>query len=193
MIPSILVTGFGPFPGVERNPSQSAVERLAAALAAGPAPCAWTAILPTGYEAAGAAVEGLIETLRPRVLLLTGVARGERGFRVERRAANLDDSDTPDVAGEVRRGRTIAPGGPARYDTGAQPLCEVLAAHRLPARESDDAGGYVCNHAYYVARHVAATRAASTRCAFVHLPGDAVHDPQAVAEALLDCARALDD
>jgi pyroglutamyl-peptidase len=38
------------------------------------------------------------------------------------------------------------------------------------AAVSHDAGGYVCNHAFFTAAHLGATSASGMRVGFVHLP-----------------------
>ena len=53
-----------------------------------------------------------------------------------------------------------------------QPLLQTLIAAGLPARLSDDAGDYVCNHTYYHALHTIAAQRLPTRCLFLHVPAD---------------------
>jgi pyroglutamyl-peptidase len=72
----------------------------------------------------------------------------------------------------VPAGETILEGAPDLYETPA-PLAALrdrLLAEGAAARISDDAGTYVCNHAYFTALHAIAQRALPTRCLFMHLP-----------------------
>jgi pyroglutamyl-peptidase len=169
----ILVTGFGPFGTLAANPSAAVVRRLAGR-AALPDQDLVLAVLPTAYREAAKQVHELLVAEAPDVCLLLGVAEDTDELRLETVARNITTSLEPDVRGEVRAGREAVTGGSPDYRTTlpVKLLHARLTRAGLPARLSADAGGYVCNHVYYVACHTAARSSSPVSCGFVHLPGD---------------------
>src|ERR1051325_6268765 len=105
---TILVTGFGPFPGAPFNPTQALVARLARlrrpALAAVP-------IVPhvfaTSYAAVARDLPQLIARHRPDALLMFGLAARTRFLRIETRARNAL-ALMADASQAKPRGRAIA-------------------------------------------------------------------------------------
>jgi pyroglutamyl-peptidase len=163
----ILVTGFEPFGDIVENPSALIVEELARCHQE-----LHVAILPTEFSAAELAIGDLLRSGPFDVYLALGVAAATPVVRLERTARNLDDANRPDNTGEERTATLIVPGGP-EFLTSALPLAEMLDAleeRGVDAVISDDAGGYVCNHVFYSARHVIESEAMPTRCGFIHVP-----------------------
>ena len=163
-----LVTAFGAFADVERNPSEDLLqalrERLGTEAFAGET-------LPVEYQTAGRRIEELIEVHRPGAVLLLGVARRAEAARFETIARNLDDCDTPDNAGCLRLGEVIDPEGPERLETTLAPaFVERVRAHGLQIELSDDAGGFLCNHVFYRARAALERLEVEAGCGFLHLP-----------------------
>ena len=163
--PRLLVTGFGPFPGMARNPSEVIARRVAA----GPR---WRAlgvdatslVLPTTYAA-------IAEKLRPALeeplaaILLVGVAARTRAVRIEQRALNRASILLPD-ASRLRPGRIALATGPAyRCSTvPAATMAAILRRHGVSCRASADAGRYLCNAAYFEAL------ASGVPVLFLHIP-----------------------
>ncbi len=167
---TVLVTGFEPFGGSSDNPSQLAVR----ALASEPPPGVRlrTAILPVTYAAAGPALQAAIARHRPDILLATGLAGGRTELSVERVAINIDDARMADNAGEQRIDQPVVRGGPAAYFASI-PIKAAVAAIRaagVPARVSQTAGTFLCNHVFYLGSHLAATTFPGLAVGFVHLP-----------------------
>ncbi len=164
---SILLTGFGPFPGVPRNPSQLVVERFPDELAGREVQ---RVVLPTIYDIAGPTIETRLVELRPDICLCLGVAK-DIDLRLETVARNHGTVAVPDESGAVRSG-PIAPNGPDTYAC-TLPFAAIqpaLGQRGVAARLSDDAGAYVCNHVFYTARHAIERRGLATACGFVHVP-----------------------
>lgn len=143
----LLVTGFGPFLGVERNPSGLLAESLDADPPPGlrvhgrVLPVSFAGV-PGAWDAALAEMEGDAE-----LLLAMGVHRGP-SFRLERRARARVGGGRPDNDGDS------APleleGG--EYATGLDLDALARALSLAGAREvaiSDDAGAYVCERTYH--------------------------------------------
>jgi pyroglutamyl-peptidase len=137
-MPTILVTGFGPFPGAPFNPTAPLVNRLARLRRPG------VTIVPhvfaTSYATVDRELPKLIAKHKPDALLMFGLATRARRLRIETRAQNAL-ALRPDAGGKVRRG-AIAAGKPSAM-TMPMPAQRLLAAVRktgLPVRRSRDAG-----------------------------------------------------
>ena len=142
---TILVTGFGPFPGAPFNPTGPLVARLARLRR----PCLANAkivphIFPTSYAAVDRDLPKLLARHKPDALLMFGLAPRAKTIRIETRARN-SVSLLPDAGGMARRRLTIAAGGPAAITLPA-PARHLLAAVRsthVQAAQSRDAGRYL--------------------------------------------------
>lgn len=200
--PTVLITGFGPFPGVERNASALVVPRLAAAArrrfdGIGIA----TAVLPVAWEAAPVALSRRIRRAAPRLAVHFGVSHQARGFVIETLGRN-EVRDSADAAGRRPPAQCLLDGGPptraATLPVGA--IVARLAATGFPVSTSDDAGGYLCNAVLYSSLGgMDGTAAASAwRAGFVHIPADTGEPgaplslPDAVAGGLEILAACLD-
>lgn len=165
---AVLITGFGPFPGMPRNPTAALALRLARLRQPALADLRREAlILPTEWQA--------LETLKARLaadppdgVLMLGIAGRRRALNVEIQAVNaargLD-------AARRRPDRRISPAGPPvrRFGSGAPALVHALRRSGLPAQTSRDAGRYLCNAVYFAALEMMAAR--DVPVVFVHLPG----------------------
>ena len=165
----VLVTGFDPFGGEPVNPALEAVMRL-------PERIGGHEIvrrpLPTVFHRALDVLGDAVRTIRPDVLLAVGQAGGRAELSIERVAINVDDARIPDNAGQSPIDQPIVPGGPAAYFTNL-PLKAMVAALReagIPAKVSNTAGTFVCNHVFYGAMHLVATEFPAMRAGFVHIP-----------------------
>ena len=169
----ILLTGFDSFKGVRVNPSEQVVRALGARRRNENGAELITAVLPTEYVAATRQLRRLIGSARPDGIVCLGVATRREIISLERVALNLDDDATPDNAGIIRRGRKIAPSGPDVYWTTLplERLQQALRRKRVKAYVSNHAGTFLCNHAFYIARHEAARARRRIPCGFIHLPG----------------------
>jgi pyroglutamyl-peptidase len=166
--PRVLITGFGPFPGVPDNPSSW----LAEALAAGAAPQAdaelHARVLPTEWQAV-TFMPDLYAALQPTLMIHFGVCQRAKELRIERFAHNRA-ALRADARGALPPGPTIRPEGHARFDTElpAAKLAAHLAACGLPATPSRSAGGYLCNYLYY--HSLDWTERNGSLALFVHIP-----------------------
>ncbi|MBK1624749.1 pyroglutamyl-peptidase I [Afifella marina] len=170
--PRLLVTGFGPFPGVATNPSAWLVERLADK-AGGPRLDAdlRTAILATDWQEGPNTLDLLWQTHHPDVVVHFGVAAGARGFRLERVARNARLA-RPDVRGALPPSAELEEAGPPSW-RGSLPLRRIHAALSgagIPADFSDDAGDYLCNAIFYRSGRYAAEAGRLVMAGFIHLP-----------------------
>lgn len=152
----LLVTGFGPFPGVERNPSGAAAQALDGLRLAGWRVAGRT--LDTSWARAFAQLRAHVEEMAPEMLVMLGVAP-RAAVEIERLAHNRCVV-REDVDGCLPPADAVAPAGPAVLETTLPLLPDVGV--------SEDAGSYLCNYVFYRARHELPV----PRCGFVHLPPD---------------------
>lgn len=168
---TVLLTGFGPFPGVPENAtarlvgalSQAAHRRFAARFVAD--------VLPVEWAAAPHRLSYLLEAYRPDVALHFGVSHEARGFAIERQGTNACAA-TPDAVGALPPLARLDPDGPpartARLPV--ERLVARLATLGLPAYASDSAGAYLCNALLYHSLGVATTPGRSRLTGFIHVP-----------------------
>jgi pyroglutamyl-peptidase len=168
---TVLITGFGPFPGVPVNATMRLVPELAeraARLFAGVRFA--TAILPTEWLAAPQRLDQLLTEVRPDLALHFGVSGRARGFEIETRACNRR-AVSPDASGGLPPAAASSEGGAAHVGAGlpAQYLVARLRRRGIAAFVSRDAGEYLCNatlyHSVCCAREVP-----GRRVGFIHVP-----------------------
>jgi pyroglutamyl-peptidase len=162
----VLVTGFEPFGDAGVNPSQELVEALAADPPGGIELA--TAVLPVVWARAGDELVRALEREQPELVVCFGQADGRAQMAVERFALNFDDGCDED--GETRRAE-IAADGPVAYRSSlpVDAVVEALRAAGIPAAASRDAGGFLCNHVFYVLLNALAEQP-EVRGGFVHVP-----------------------
>jgi pyroglutamyl-peptidase len=175
---TILVTGFGPFPGAPFNPTRPLVKRLARLRR--PA-LADVAVVPhvfaTSYAAVDRELPKLIARHRPDALLMFGLAPQARSLRIETRARNAL-ALAPDAVGAKPRGRAIEAGESSALPmpAPARRLLAAARAARVPAALSRNAGRYLCNYLCWRAAQAARKGAnlgpnlGPRIAAFVHVP-----------------------
>jgi pyroglutamyl-peptidase len=171
MATTILVTGFGPFPGAPFNPTGPLVERLARLRR--PALADWTIVphvFQTSYAAVDRELPKLIAKHKPDALLMFGLAPRAKTVRIEIRARNVL-AFLPDASGQTPRRNLIVRGDPPALVLPAQARQLFAAARiaRVPIMFSRDAGRYLCNYLCWRAAEAAA-RNGPRLAAFVHVP-----------------------
>jgi len=168
---TILVTGFGPFPGAPFNPTGPLVERLARLRRPGLAEVKIVAhVFPTSYAAVDRDLPKLIAKHKPHALLMFGLAPQAKTIRIETRARNAV-ALLPDAGGAARAAK-IAPGGPSAValPAPAMQLQSAARAARVPVVRSHDAGRYLCNYLCWRGTEAAAKPRGPRLAAFVHVP-----------------------
>jgi len=172
---TILITGFGPFPGAPFNPTGPLVTRLARLRRPGLARVKVVPhIFPTSYAAVDRDLPRLIAKHKPDALLMFGLATRARWSRIETRARNAL-SPLADVDGTVRGANAIAPGHPANFalPTPSQRLLAAARTARVPAVISRDAGDYLCNYLCWRAVEASRRPGGPHVAAFIHVPESA--------------------
>ena len=169
---TILVTGFGPFPGAPFNPTGPLAQRITRARRPALSDVKIvTHIFPTSYAAVDRELRALIAKHKPDALLMFGLAPRTRELRVETRARNAL-ALLPDAGGESLGRRAIALGGPGsmKLCTPARPLLTAFRGLRPHATLSRDAGRYLCNYLCWRAAEMASTANGPRLTTFIHVP-----------------------
>jgi len=166
----VLVTGFEPFGEHATNPSALLAKSFDGV------------VLPVSYARAGDALRAAIEDADPDVVLCFGLADTDTAISVERFAHNIQEVDAIDNDGAPGSGAEIDPAGPLALRS-SLPVDEIVAALRdegIPANVSRDAGGYLCNHIFYVLMQ---TLDPKTIGGFIHVPPASVIPPDDLVRA----------
>lgn len=150
-----LVTGFGPFPGVEDNPT-AALARAVDGQRIGEVELVGRVLRVSWAEGPDTAI-AFARELEAEWVVGLGVATARHRVEVETIAV-CEWRDRPDVDGICDGGLSGPPVVHATLDTAA-------LASALDARLSDDAGRYVCNAWLYRVCH-----ALEVPVGFVHVP-----------------------
>ena len=190
--PRVLLTGFGPFPGVPVNPSGWLAETLAERWRALAADAGIHArILPTEWEAA-ALIPRLCETLQPHVMIHFGVSEHAKNFRIEWSAHNRT-GPRADARGALPASPVILAAGRDRLDTAfpAGALARHLKTNGVDAVTSHSAGHYLCNFLYYHSLDWACRQPSPSLVLFVHIPPLSGDDAAFDQERLLHGAQEI--
>src|SRR5262245_6775187 len=170
---TVLLTGFGPFPGAPANPTVALVEALARHRRPALAGVRRVAhVFATSYAAVDRELPSLIARERPDALVMFGLAARTKHIRIETRARNPITRVIPDAAGTRPSRGVITPGAPAslRLRTPGQRLVAATQALRLPVALSGDAGRYLCNYLCWRASQAAGGESGPRVVVFVHVP-----------------------
>jgi pyroglutamyl-peptidase len=193
----VLFSAFGPFPGVEVNPSPL-VARRAQTLLAERRPGLSTRLveLPTHFGGAWEVLSEVLEQERQTQPLVMVAALGVSGradrLTLERTAVNFRRGGRPDAAGAALEDGEVLPQGPAQLLTRlpVAALVERLTQEGFMTKTSDDAGAYVCNEIFYRLLHWAQSSGWGGVASFFHVP----HVPatRALDEVAAPLARLID-
>ena len=167
---TILITGFGPFPGAPFNPTEPLVMELARRQH--PAGVRRVAhVFRVSYEAVDQELPELLARERPDALVMFGLAGRTKHLRIETRARNALTRLLPDAAGYIPATATILPEAPSTLPlrVPAQRLLMAARSAGVPAAVSRDAGRYLCNYLCWRATE-AACNGGPRIAAFVHVP-----------------------
>lgn len=190
--PAVLITGFGPFPGVPHNLSGDLARRLANAarrrfqgvrIVAG--------VLPVSWVLAPRLLMRLVAHHRPALTLHFGVSAKATGFVIETSGRNLAMARC-DCSEATPGSHVLLQHGAAAHEA-TIPAARIVARLNqlgLPATCSEDAGGYLCNAVLYHSLAIAERGTRSNRCVRGHMAGF-IHIPSQLSPSHLDQSRLL--
>lgn len=185
----LLVTGFGAFPGVRKNPSLmllTQLERRRARLARLGISLDLQA-LPVVYSGIGRHLADIVAKSRPDGIIHFGLAGRRRCLSVELQARNRANPLRPDAAGVPPATSLLQAGAPPVLKS-RLPAPHIVAAWRragIAGGVSHDAGDYVCNACLYLSL----SRSGAARVGFIHLPGRRVQNGRAAMQETLRAAE----
>jgi pyroglutamyl-peptidase len=169
---TVLLTGFGPFPGAPHNPTGPLVEYLAGRHRATRGARRVAHVFETSYAAVDRDLPALIARERPDIVLMFGLAQRTKHVRIETCARNVVSRKHADVVGALPSRGAIVATGPQSLALRV-PARELVAAVRnagVSAALSRDAGSYLCNYLCWRASEAAVARGSPRLVAFVHVP-----------------------
>jgi pyroglutamyl-peptidase len=181
---TILITGFGRFPGSPVNPSGLIAERLAKRRRPGFAGARRIAhVFDVRYDAVDRELPALLSQEKPDIVVMFGVATRARQMRVEERARNRI-AMFPDAGRFRPAAQTIAAGRDAvRNPLPFARLVKAAGAAGAAVTRSRNAGSYLCNYVYWRGLEAAARTDGPATVIFVHVPPIALKQrPRRVSE-----------
>ncbi|MCQ3816428.1 pyroglutamyl-peptidase I [Staphylococcus xylosus] len=165
----ILITGFDPFGGEEINPALEAVKLL-------PDNIEGHTIdkleIPTVFHKSKHVLEVRMKQYDYDIVLAIGQAGGRFELTPERVGINVDDARIADNEGQQPIDECIQQDGAAAYFSNlpVKRMTEAIKANGVPARLSNTAGTFVCNHILYQLGYLHATQFPRIKFGFIHVP-----------------------
>lgn len=166
---TLLLTGFEPFLNFTINPTMRIVEELHGQEVGEYK--IHSEILTVDFKTAGAQLLEHLEKIQPDAVISLGLAGGRYKMTPERIAINVNDGE-PDNNGNVPVDEVIQADGADGYMT-TLPIREMvnrLVEIGLPAKISNTAGTYLCNHVMYQSLHYAKKENKQMPSGFIHIP-----------------------
>lgn len=165
---TLLITGFEPFGGDNKNPALEAVKRLEGLELEGArvVTCSVPVVLQTSIDV----VISAIKMHKPDYVMTVGQAGGRSAITPERIAINIDDYRIPDNDDNQPIDQKVVEDGPDAY-LSTLPIKAMVKAMQdkgIPAQLSNTAGTFVCNHLFYGIQHY--LRDSNINHGFVHIP-----------------------
>ena len=169
---TVLLSGFGPFPGAPCNPTGPLVQGLARLRRPALADVRLVPhVFQTSYRAVDRDLPRLLAELQPDAVLMFGLSAKATCLQVETRARNAM-SALRDADGQQALSACIVPGGPSALSFGV-PAARLTVAARstcTPAVISRDAGRYLCNYLSWRTIEAMARPGGPSFAAFIHVP-----------------------
>ncbi len=167
----VLVTGFGPFPGVPHNVSSEIAEACAQAWTMKAGVSAESLILATDWKTAPTRARTYVERSQPDIIIHLGVSDDATNLTLETHAYNECDAKA-DASGNTPEKTVLRPGHPSVRKTSA-PVEKITDALRNNDRKitvSDNPGRYLCNAVYHETLCLNHKQGRQRACIFIHIP-----------------------
>ncbi|WP_272031530.1 pyroglutamyl-peptidase I [Oceanobacillus kimchii] len=165
----VLLTGFEPFLDNLINPTEDIVQALHQENLNG-----WEIIgevIPVDFHLAGEHLVENIHKVQPSAIISLGLAAGRNRITPERIAINCNEGPK-DNQGYKPDGEKIIDDGPDGYFSTLpiKTMVKELENNGIPAKISNTAGAYVCNHVMYRALHEVQQKKLDIPSGFIHIP-----------------------
>ncbi|WP_342359073.1 peptidase C15 [Terrarubrum flagellatum] len=168
----LLVTGFGPFPGIHVNPTDRLARLLARSGRFRRMGIAIEAhVFPTRWATVARDLPDVLKTTKPDAVLHLGVAGRRRKISVEMFARPSPSAISPDAGGKSaapasRKGAALL----RRIAAPAAPLLNALEKAGSASHLSHTAGRYLCNAIYHQSLSLRAEARDKRPTVFIHVP-----------------------
>jgi len=190
----ILITAFEPFGGEKVNPALEAMKLL-------PDMIGKSQILklelPTIFSKSIEKVWQYIDVHKPDIIISLGQAGGRACISVERVAINVDDASIPDNYGNMPLDRPIFEDGENAYFSNLpiKNMVDAIKKAGIPAKISNTAGTYVCNHVMYGVLYKIHKENLDMKAGFIHvpyMPQQVINKPESPSMSLENIVKAID-
>jgi len=165
----ILVTAFDPFDGEKINPALEVVKRLDTNIGAH---TITKLEIPTVFHESKDVIAQKLAQQHFDAVLAIGQAGGRFEITPERVGINIDDARIADNKGNQPIDVAIQPDGAPAYFSNlpVKTMTEAIKAEGIPAKLSNTAGTFVCNHVLYQLGYLADTQFTDLLFGFIHVP-----------------------
>lgn len=165
----ILIAAFDPFGGEKVNPALEAIKQLPEQI--GEHRITKLEIPTVFHESKDVLAEALSQD-RYEAVLTIGQAGGRFELTPERVGINIDDARIADNKGNQPIDALIQPQGDPAYFSNmpVKAMTEAIQNAGIPARLSNTAGTFVCNHILYQMGYLQATSYPELLFGFIHVP-----------------------
>ena len=190
----ILITAFEPFGGEKVNPALEAMKLL-------PDMIDNSKILklelPTIFKKSVEKVWQYIDMHKPDIIVSLGQAGGRAYISVERVAINIDDASIADNDGNMPVDLPIFEDGENAYFSNLpiRNMAEAIKKTGIPARISNTAGTYVCNHVMYGVLYKIHKENLNIKSGFIHvpfIPEQVIDKPEMPSMSLENIVKAIE-
>ncbi|AFK22546.1 pyroglutamyl-peptidase I [Pyrococcus sp. ST04] len=166
----VLITGFEPFGGDDKNPTQRIAQELDGNVIDGAEIVG--RVLPVSVKRARPILEELLREIKPDIVINLGLAPTYSNIAVERIAVNILDARIPDNDGYQPIDEPIVEGAPLAYmaTLPVRAIVKELRQNGIPARLSYSAGTYLCNYVMFLTLHFSKINGFPKKAGFIHVP-----------------------
>ncbi|MBI9009947.1 MAG: pyroglutamyl-peptidase I [Tenericutes bacterium] len=165
----IIVTGFGGFLDNDANPTKEILKMLPKKLKDKEI---YPIELPVVFDECFNNLKPYIDSIKPDVIIMLGLAGGRMAITPERVAINMKDSHGPDNLGYIPKDEIIIPGAKEAYFSSLplRKIEQILLDNNLAVSISNSAGLYVCNNIMYHVLHYIDQSNLNCQAGFIHVP-----------------------
>lgn len=166
----VLITGFEPFGGDDKNPTEMIAKTLDGRTMDGAQIIG--KILPVSVKRAGVELEQILSEVKPDIVINLGLAPTYSGIAVERVALNIVDARIPDNDGYQPVDEAVEKDAPIAYlaTLPVRAIVKELKNSGIPAVISYSAGTYLCNYVMFKTLHYSKLHGYPEKAGFIHVP-----------------------
>jgi len=187
----IVLTGFGPFPGVPKNPTETLLGMIQKEIKRDD-------VEFDVFEVSAKGSTEQLERLRKiadaeTIWIHLGVNMGIHRFNLEEKAYNCANFRCPDQRGALLKNEKIVKTDSDAMKTSLplEDICGQMVSLGHDVTISQDAGRYLCNYVYMKSLYYCRKKYSHGKCVFVHVPSFRSISLEKQCKFILDLADAL--